>query len=172
MTEGVGTIYTMAPQVLQGVYTSQADLWSVGVITFMLLSSQKPFYHKRRRKVIDKIMRCDYEFRGAVWDQCSSQSKSFVSGMLVLDPKKRMNANTALKHKWLRDQYDLSDRRPSDDLMRRVENNLLAYKDTSALKKVALNVIAHKSSTAEIYQLRNVFDRYDTEKDGIISFAE
>lgn len=48
MTEGVGTIYTMAPQVLQGIYTSKADLWSVGVICFMLLSSQKPFYHKRR----------------------------------------------------------------------------------------------------------------------------
>jgi calcium-dependent protein kinase len=53
MTEGVGTIYTMAPQVLQGIYTSKADLWSVGVISFMLLSSQKPFYHKRRYVVLD-----------------------------------------------------------------------------------------------------------------------
>jgi serine/threonine protein kinase len=48
MREGVGTIYTMAPQVLQGVYTSKADLWSVGVITFMLLSSEKPFYSRNR----------------------------------------------------------------------------------------------------------------------------
>ena len=43
-TEGVGTIYSMAPQVFQGKYTSQADCWSIGVITFMLLSSSLPFY--------------------------------------------------------------------------------------------------------------------------------
>jgi serine/threonine protein kinase len=48
MREGVGTIYTMAPQVLQGVYTSKADLWSIGVISFMLLSSEKPFYSRKR----------------------------------------------------------------------------------------------------------------------------
>ena len=43
-TEGVGTIYSMAPQVFQGKYTSQADCWSIGVITFMLLSSNLPFF--------------------------------------------------------------------------------------------------------------------------------
>jgi serine/threonine protein kinase len=48
MHEGVGTIYTMAPQVLQGVYTSKADLWSIGVISFMLLSSEKPFFSRER----------------------------------------------------------------------------------------------------------------------------
>ena len=48
MTKWVGTLYTMAPQVIQGVYTSQADLWSVGVITYVLLSNSKPFYHTKR----------------------------------------------------------------------------------------------------------------------------
>ena len=46
--EGVGTVYTMAPQVLDGVYDEQADMWSIGVITFMLLSSNLPFYGKKR----------------------------------------------------------------------------------------------------------------------------
>ena len=43
-SEGVGTIYTMAPEVLKGKYTSQADIWSIGVLTYMLVSSQTPFY--------------------------------------------------------------------------------------------------------------------------------
>lgn len=51
LTDRVGTIYTMAPQVLQGVYSSQADLWAVGVIAYMLLSTSKPFWSKRRRVV-------------------------------------------------------------------------------------------------------------------------
>jgi len=172
MTEGVGTIYTMAPQVLQGIYTSKADLWSVGVISFMLLSSQKPFYNKRRRKVIDRIMRCDYKFRGEIWEQLSDDSKDFISNLLVLDPKQRMDANQALKHKWLNEQYKLSDRRPSEALMKKVEDNLLAYKDTSDLKKVALNIIAHKSSPTEILQMRKAFGQYDIENNGVVSFDE
>jgi calcium-dependent protein kinase len=60
MHEGVGTLYSMSPQVLQGVYGSQADLWSCGVIIYMLLSSHRPFYSKKRKIMIDKIMRCEF----------------------------------------------------------------------------------------------------------------
>jgi len=172
MTEGVGTIYTMAPQVLQGVYTSQADLWSCGVISFMLLSSQKPFYHKLRRRAIDKIMRAEYSFDTFAWDLISNEAKDFVSKLLLLDPMKRMTATEALKHHWLHQKFILNDKKPPDDIMDDVKENLLAYKYTSDLKKVALNVIAHKSTTDEIFQLRNAFDEYDKSKDGIITFDE
>eukprot|EP00957_Ditylum_brightwellii_P053403 4046990-Ditylum_brightwellii.AAC.1 len=48
MSDGVGTIYTMAPEVLKGKYTSQADIWSIGVLAYMLLSSQVPFFGTKR----------------------------------------------------------------------------------------------------------------------------
>mmetsp|Transcript_23294 Transcript_23294/g.33389 ORF Transcript_23294/g.33389 Transcript_23294/m.33389 type:complete len:350 (-) Transcript_23294:1404-2453(-) len=172
MTEGVGTIYTMAPQVLQGIYTSQADLWSVGVIAFMLMGSQKPFYHKRRRRVIDKIMRADYQYRGLIWEGISKEGKDFIDNLLVLDPKNRMNATTALQHNWLDNQFSLSDRRPNESLMNDIEHNLLHYKYQSDLKKIALNVIAHRSSADEIMDLRKAFDQYDSENDGTITFSE
>jgi serine/threonine protein kinase len=47
-------IYTMAPEVLKGTYTSQADLWSVGVITYMLLSSRMPFYGRSRSQIVER----------------------------------------------------------------------------------------------------------------------
>ena len=172
MTEGVGTIYTMAPQVLQGVYTSKADLWSLGVISYMLLASQKPFKGKKRRHVVEHIMRCDYSFESDIWGTLSSESKDFIRHLLVLDPEQRMDAKSALKHRWLSKEYKLSDRRPEEELMRKVEGSLLAYKYTSALKKVALNVIARKSTPREIVQLRNAFGQYDIENDGTISFEE
>jgi calcium-dependent protein kinase len=55
LNDGVGTIYTMAPEVLKGNYTFQADIWSLGVISFMLLSSQMPFYGRKRRHVVEKV---------------------------------------------------------------------------------------------------------------------
>lgn len=201
LTEGVGTIYTMAPQVLQGVYSSQADLWSIGVITYILLSGQKPFYHKRRRRVIDKIMRCDYNFDGKIWRTVSDEAIDFVSSLIEINPKMRLTATEALKHKWLSKEFPLSDRKPSSQLMSNVQNNMFTFGNSSELKKLALMVsvsrslfyfvsavyfcishtrdiprdaqlIAHKSSNEEIMQLRKVFDQYDKDNDGTISKDE
>jgi len=172
MTEGVGTIYTMAPQVLQGVYTSQADLWSCGVIAYMLLTSHRPFYHKRRRQMIDLIMRAQYSVEGSHWDGKSPESKDMVSKLLVLDPKKRMRAADALAHIWLSKEFNLSERKPDVTISTAVDASLLNYKNTSQLKKIALNVIAHRSSTEEILHLRQCFDQYDATNDGVITYEE
>jgi len=172
MHEGVGTLYSMSPQVLQGVYGSQADLWSCGVIIYMLLSSHRPFYSKKRKIMIDKIMRCDYSFGKSYWDPVSSEAKDMISNLLVIDPKQRMDSTKALKHKWLSKEFKLSDRRPDQTTRDAVQDNLMNYKDTRAIKKLALNVIAHKSSTEDIIELRKCFDVYDTANDGTISYDE
>ena len=162
----------MAPQVLQGVYTSQADMWSCGVITYMLLSSHRPFYNKRRKVMIDRIMRCDYTFEKDYWRPISDEAKDFISKLLVLDPKIRYKAEQAQKHQWMYKEFKLEDRAPSESMTERVADNLIFYKDTVALKKIALNVIAHKSRTDDILQLRKAFDQFDTANNGVISFDE
>ncbi|KAL7559058.1 hypothetical protein ACA910_018413 [Epithemia clementina (nom. ined.)] len=172
MTDRVGTVYTMAPQVLQGIYSSQADLWSLGVIAYMLLSASKPFMHKRRRKMIDMIMRGAYHFDAPVWDLISTEAKDFVSKLLVVDPKIRLNAKQALEHEWIVNREKLSDEVPAEDVLMAMPESLLRYKDTSNLKKLALNVIAHRSTADEIVHLRKTFEAYDTERNGVISYEE
>jgi calcium-dependent protein kinase len=172
MREGVGTLYSMAPQVLQGVYNSQADMWSVGVITFMLLSSHRPFYNKKRKIMIDRIMRCDYTFKKDYWKPISDDAKDFIDHLLVLDPKVRYDASKAQKHKWLHKQFKMEDRAPTESVTGRVADNLLMYSNNLSLKKLALNVIAHRSSTAEIINLRKAFDQFDSGNDGVISSEE
>ena len=140
MYDGVGTLYSMSPQVLQGVYTSQADLWSCGVITYMLLSSHRPFYHKQRKRMIDKIMRVDYSYEKDYWKPISDEAKNFVDRLLVLDPKERMDAGEALNHVWLSKEFPLSDRVPDQSTAEAVQGGLVQYKETSELKKIALNV--------------------------------
>ena len=172
MTERVGTIYTMAPQVLQGIYSSKADLWSVGVMIYMLLSSSKPFYSRRRRQMIDLIMRGDYRMDAPVWKEISEPAKDLVAKLLVVDPKKRLTAQQALQHPWLATPDVLPDHLPDEAVLRQVDDSLLNYKQTSALKRYALNVIAHRSTSVEIQELRKAFDHYDTEKNGVITFSE
>ena len=141
-----GTLYSMSPQVLQGVYTSNADLWSCGVITYMLLSSHRPFYHKQRDIMIDRIMRADYSFEKAYWEPISSEAKDYIDKLLVLDPMQRMDAGQALEHVWLSKETHLLDTVPDPLTSEVVKENLINYKNTSQLTKIALNVIAHKVS--------------------------
>lgn len=143
------------------------------MISYMLLSSEKPFYSKKRRRVIDKIMRCDYNFNSPVWSQISNDAKDFVSSLIVLDPKERLNAKQALEHPWLcHDDGSLSGDVPSAEILEGIEASLLNYAHASDLKKLALNVIAHKSSSEEIVALRNAFSHFDSEQDGFITYEE
>jgi len=122
--------------------------------------------------MIDKIMRCDYSFSKSYWDSVSDEAKDMISKLLVIDPKKRMDAAEALKHIWLAEKFKLSDRKPNQTTADAVQDSLMKYKDVHVLKKVALNVIAHKSSTDDILQLRKCFDQYDTANNGTISYEE
>jgi len=138
----------------------------------MLLSASKPFYDKNRRKMVDAIMRASYTMEGPTWDKISRVAKDFVSKLLVLDPKKRMNASMALKHPFIVNREQLPDEKPSAELLAQIDDSLVNYRQTSALKKLALNIIAHRSSIHEISELRKAFDALDIENDGTLNFEE
>jgi len=172
MTAGVGTIYTMAPEIFTGKYTSQVDLWSIGVMTFMILSSTKPFREKTRSKTKDKILAGDFSFHAEVWKNLSEESKEFVKSLITVSPTERLTGEQALKHKWLSEEFPLSERVPDDKVMEDIRQRIVDYGDVSLLKKMALMVIAHKSSSDEIVELRKAFDAYDTTNNGVISLTE
>jgi len=172
MHEGVGTIYTIAPEVLAGEYTSQVDMWSIGVMAYMLVSSSKPFHEKRRTRMIAKIKRCEYDFYASTWTQLSEESKDFTRSLIVLDPKERLTGEQALGHKWLSEKFPLRDRIPSARYLNSVGESIADYGDVGEFKKMALLLIAHKSSSDEIIELRKAFDAYDTSNDGMICMSE
>eukprot|EP00980_Cylindrotheca_fusiformis_P022242 scaffold9153_cov121-Cylindrotheca_fusiformis.AAC.6 len=167
-------IYTMAPQVLQGVYTAQADLWSCGVVIYMLLSSHRPFQEKNRRIMIDKIMRADYEIGGKHWEGISDEAIDLVKNLIELDPQKRLNSTTVLGHVWLSEEFEPLDSRPERDssLDKRIVSSMVAYGNSSKLKKIAMNIIAHRSTSKEIVGLKEFFNEYDTSNDGVIELHE
>jgi calcium-dependent protein kinase len=122
--------------------------------------------------MVDRIMRVAYNFDAPVWKDLGDDAKDFCSKLLLLDPKQRMTATTALQHPWIVGREQLSDEIASEEVLRSVDDCLLNYKESSTLKKVALNVIAHRSSTKEIEELRKCFESYDKSKNGVITYDE
>jgi len=172
MREGVGTVYTMSPQVLEGNYNESADIWAVGVLAYMLLSSQMPFFGRKRRDILEKIMRCEYDFVGRRWSTVSKQAKNFVSELLQFDPKSRPTAEEAKQCLWLNMKLNSSVRTATENEMDAIAISIESYSSKRTLQKLALMVIAHKSTSEEIGFLRKVFKRYDTDKSGAISLDE
>lgn len=141
-------------------------------MAYMLLSNTKPFYGRKRRVVVNKILQGEFTFYSKSWKNLSDESKQFVSALIQVDSKKRLNAVQALKHPWLDTQFPLSDRIPEKTTLDSVHESILAYGSVSEFRKMALMIIAHQSTTDEIIELRKVFDAYDTANDGTISYKE
>jgi len=173
LTEGVGTIYTMAPEVLKGSYTKQADVWSVGVIAYMLLSSQMPFYGRKRQHIVEQILGGKYDFRGRRWRKIGAPAKDFVRDLLVVDPDERLDAERASSCVWLNKRFSATVRGPKELEIQQASYSMTQYAGYTKLKKMALMVVAHRSTCEEIGILRKVFQKYASRnKGGCISYPE
>jgi calcium/calmodulin-dependent protein kinase I len=102
MQTACGTPGYVAPEILQTKgYEKEVDLWSIGVITYILLCGFPPFYNDNIAELFEQIMKAEYDFPHEYWDSISKEAKDFVSKLLVADPQKRMTSLQALAHPWL-----------------------------------------------------------------------
>jgi calcium-dependent protein kinase len=101
MTGRVGTLSYMAPEVLlRHPYTAACDMWSLGVVAFILLSGRRPFHCRDRQEKIQRILTTEPSF-GTSWATTSAQAIDFVRRLLVKEPELRMTAQEAMKHEWI-----------------------------------------------------------------------
>uniref|UniRef100_A0A8C5D507 Calcium/calmodulin-dependent protein kinase type IV n=1 Tax=Gouania willdenowi TaxID=441366 RepID=A0A8C5D507_GOUWI len=98
-----GTPGYCAPEILRGnAYGPEVDMWSVGVILYILLCGFEPFFDPRGDQYMySRILNCDYEFVSPWWDDVSLNAKDLVSKLIVLDPLKRLSVREALQHPWV-----------------------------------------------------------------------
>jgi calcium/calmodulin-dependent protein kinase I len=99
----LGTPAYIAPEILDKApfYGSQCDMWSVGVIMYVLLGGYEPFYEAHKEEMYRKIMKGDFEFHSDCWGDVSMDAKILISSLLEVDPSKRLSARDALRSKWI-----------------------------------------------------------------------
>uniref|UniRef100_A0A7E4V8S0 Ribosomal protein S6 kinase n=1 Tax=Panagrellus redivivus TaxID=6233 RepID=A0A7E4V8S0_PANRE len=105
------TLQYAAPEVLETddelpQYNQQCDLWSLGVILFTMISGHVPFHAKATtdtaNDIIARIRLAEFSFVESVWDSVSDLAKDLITGLLTVDPKKRLSLQQLARHPWLR----------------------------------------------------------------------
>eukprot|EP01116_Phalansterium_solitarium_P017025 TRINITY_DN4096_c0_g1_i1.p1 TRINITY_DN4096_c0_g1~~TRINITY_DN4096_c0_g1_i1.p1 ORF type:complete len:238 (+),score=53.50 TRINITY_DN4096_c0_g1_i1:104-817(+) len=113
LSTSCGTPDYVAPEVLlNDHYDVGVDIWSIGVITYVLLCGFPPFYGERQKDLFENIMAGRYNFPEPEWSANSEEAKDFIRHMLVTDPKKRYTAQQCLDHKWIQMYNSTDSRRP------------------------------------------------------------
>jgi len=170
MRASCGTLSYVAPEVVTGdLYTSQCDLWSLGVIAFTLIGGYMPFYGRQEAQ-IDQIARGIYVFKPERWDKVSAQAKDFVKALLVVDPEARLTAERALAHEWLRARQEQQDEahEPDTSILEALRN----FGTASRFRRCCMQMMAWTLSNEEREQVREYFISIDTDKNGTITLNE
>lgn len=92
----VGSPFYIAPEVLVGGYNEAADVWSAGVILYILLSGIPPFWGKTKSRIFDAVRAADLKFPSDPWDCISSSAQELIRQMLCKDPSQRLTAQQVL----------------------------------------------------------------------------
>jgi len=165
-----GSIAYVSPDVLKGDgYTAQCDVWSIGVVVFMLLSGYPPF-HGTDSQISAKIKKEKPNIYASRWKFVSAEAQDFVGTLLDKDPCSRPTAQTALQHPWLTNNAIQAD--PHIQLSCTVLLSLRTYMCSSKLRRTILQLLALELSPYQTTDLRAIFLQLDRNSKGTISLAD
>jgi len=164
LSQKFGTPYYVAPEVLKKDYDKSADIWSAGVIMYILLCGFPPFSGKSDAKILQKVQAGVFHFDGREWEVVTEAAKDMIIQMLVMEPAKRATAKSLLQHRW----FQVAATAPAAALGQHMVKRLRAFAGMSRMKRLALVVLARTLTDNDVKRLRELFAAMDTNHDGKI----
>lgn len=168
MATKAGTAYYVAPEVLKGSYNEKCDVWSAGVISFILLCGYPPFSGDTDPDILKMVKEGVFEFRSPEWDGISQGAKNLVTQMMTVEPDLRVSADALLLSPWLKYKGAQKPARIASDFVKRLQS----FRAHTRLKRVALTAVAQQLPDEEIETLQDCFRALDQDGDGRLSPEE
>jgi len=157
LSDPCGTPMYIAPEVIKGKYTHKADIWSAGVVLYILLSGKVPFYGRTDEEILRMTLRGHYNLEKEPWPHISEDAKECVRTMLTWDPTKRPEAKEMLGHRWMREDGTATDK----PLVASVLDNLHQFNEMNKFKKKALQLMACNMDEGDLRAVRKVRFSYE-----------
>jgi calcium-dependent protein kinase len=161
----------VSPEVLAGSYNAKCDIWSIGVIAYMLLSGVPPFYGADDKATLQAVRQGKWKFHSTLFKSVSQAGKNFVTNCLDKHLNTRPSAAVAMGHEWfymLKNKEDANADGISVDIIERIRG----FETRSTLSKVCMEVISHNLALDQIEHLQEEFMKIDSNKVGEISYAD
>lgn len=175
MKDRLGTAYYIAPEVLRKKYDEKCDVWSLGVILFILLCGYPPFGGSSDQEILKRVEKGKFTFDPQDWANISSEVKDLIKAMLEYDPTKRISATDALQHPWVRNYADDKTKKDKLDapLLFNALTNMKKFHASQKLASAALLFMGSKLTTQEeTKELTAIFSNLDTNHDGQLDRSE
>jgi len=172
LSKQYGTAYYIAPEVLARSYDEMCDIWSCGVILYILLSGRPPFYGKNDAEILEAVKRGKYTFSSPIWNCVSPLAKDLITRLLQYDPSDRLTAREAMDHEW----FQTSSRQASSSrapVLSEVLTNLGQFRASQKLQHAVLTFIVTQIAVRQDMQhFISTFQKLDSNGDGRISKQE
>ena len=172
----VGSSYYMAPEVIRRKYDEKCDLWSIGVIMYILLTGRPPFDGNDDDEILENVKKGVYDTYSYPYPLLSSHSKDLINKLLQYDPKKRISADQAIEHPWFKTaEFKKKDKvnTIAPELARELIHNMTKYRSDNILKcAVIAYLVHHITNTEECFEASKLFIKIDLNYDGKIEKHE
>jgi len=164
-----GTPYYVAPQVLAGKYDQMIDMWSIGVIMYIMLCGYPPFFGETDADVLAMVSLGNFSFKPSDWKNISEDAKNLIRNLLKMNPRDRYTAEQTLNHRWIKNRAPQA---KQVTLSSNFIDKLRGFRSHNKLKKAALAIIAQQLNEEKIKQLRDTFMSLDANGDGSLTADE
>jgi calcium-dependent protein kinase len=168
-TKSVGTPFYMSPEMIDGISVPQSDIWSVGIIVYLMLTGKYAFEAHNGENLYEKIKNNEIDMEPLIESECSEEAKDFIVKCLKKKYTERMTTAECLEHSWIN---KFCVKKNSNLLNNETVNTLLDFANKNALQKEIYYFIAKISSETDILKLKLFFNQLDVNNSGTLTIEE